>query len=325
MNYQKYKKIFKTSLGYGDKACGAAILMDLGIQDIKLRILSEKEKYIARCELGLAPKIIMELYNNRNKKYKYEEKLIHDKDLEYGYPNVMRNGKRKKIKVKTQVYSYSEKNKKVILLKFTSNSPREAEGLRRRWIKHNLENWTKAIKPKETVFKSNNNERYYGVQKVIKVNFNDVEPVWAFIELINIRRVVAPKSIRDTQVEIWNKSQVGKVLRKYKKGWFYTPVVNNIPNRNMRNIRLMRVGGSRLNSHTNQHNKLCVVCKEIETNEHYLLHCKKYNQERVEMSTKIKPHLNKLRWNMTVDKMLGIFEESYKYIIKKKNRMKYSI
>ena len=51
--------------------------------------------------------------------------------------------KRKKIKVKTQVYSYSEKNKKVILLKFTSNSPREAEGLRRRWIRHNLENWTK--------------------------------------------------------------------------------------------------------------------------------------------------------------------------------------
>ena len=62
----------------------------------------------------------------------------------------------------------------------------------------------------------------------------------------------------------------------------------------------MRVGGSRLNSHTNQHNKLCVVCKEIETNEHYLLQCKKYNQERVEMSTEIKPHLDKLRWNMTV-------------------------
>ena len=90
----------------------------------------------------------------------------------------------------------------------------------------------------------------------------------------------------------------------------------------------MRVGGSRLNSHTNQHNKLCVVCKEIETNEHYLLQCKKYNQERVKMSTKIKTqcHLDKLRWNMTVDKMLGIFEESYKYIIKKKqNEVQYIV
>ena len=146
----------------------------------------------------------------------------------------------------------------------------------------------------------------------------------AFRELINIRSVVAPKSIRDTQVEIWNKSEVGKVLRKYKKGWFYTAVVNNISNINMRNIRLMRVGGSRLNSHTSQSNKLCGVCKELETNEHYLIRCKKYNQERIKMFTDIKPHLDKLRWNMTVDKMLGIFEESYKYlIIKKRNEIQY--
>ena len=44
------------------------------------------------------------------------------------------------------------------------------------------------------------------------------------------------------------------------------------------------------------------------------------------LNTKIKPHLNKLRWNMTVDKMLGIFEESYKYIIKKKqNEVQYIV
>ena len=48
--------------------------------------------------------------------------------------------------------------------------------------RNNLETWTKAIKPKETVFKSNNNKHYYGVQKVIKVNIQDIDPDWAFRE-----------------------------------------------------------------------------------------------------------------------------------------------
>ena len=74
----------------------------------------------------------------------------------------------------------------------------------------------------------------------------------------------------------------GKVLKKYKKRFVSRdPIINNISNSNVHNIKRMRIGNSMLKSHYGQgKSKLCTGCSEgvPETNEHYLLECNKFNK-----------------------------------------------
>ena len=101
--FSKQINFIRETMGYGPKSCTTAILLDNNLQDIRLRILAEKEKYIMRCELGQAPKIIQQIFEKRNVPYEYDDKLKPDKMCINLYPSVMANKKRKNVKWKSKV------------------------------------------------------------------------------------------------------------------------------------------------------------------------------------------------------------------------------
>ena len=133
---------------YGPRACHKAILFDLAIEDINLRIYSTKEKYVIKCKLGLVPETIMKLYNQRNTRYAYESKIKYDPELETGYPNVVKH--KGKTKYKSHVV-YIDK-RRTMTKNFFFNSAKKCELERKKGINKNIELWSQHVRPKETVF-----------------------------------------------------------------------------------------------------------------------------------------------------------------------------
>jgi len=58
-------------------------------------------------------------------------------------------------------------------------------------------------------------------------------------------------------------------------------VLEDIEDYEAKIIRKMRIGNSKLNKHSKKNNRLCWWCNgQEETNEHYILECPKFQNER---------------------------------------------
>ena len=81
----------------------------------------------------------------------------------------------------------------------------------------------------------------------------DITKLWEFIKWKLKRR------IQIVQEDNWNTLSEGKVLKKYKKKWYRDPIIKNISNSNVHNIKRMRIGNSMLKVITSQQCVLTVV------------------------------------------------------------------
>ena len=103
--------------------------------------------------------------------------------------------------------------------------------------------------------------------------------------------------------------KTGKVLRMYKTKWFKDECVNKIEDSKVYILKRMRIGNSTLKSHCGSGlSKRCKNCvkNENETNEHYLLKCPKFNEERKEMMENIRISTN-VNENLPVSTLLGFY------------------
>ena len=110
-----------------------------------------------------------------------------------------------------------------------------------------------------------------------------------------------------TQEKLWNEMKTGKVLRMHKTKWFKDEGVNNIKYPKVYILKRMRIGNSTLKSHCGSGlSKRCKNCvkDENETNEHYLLKCPKFNEERKEMMENIRNSTN-MNENLSVSTFTG--------------------
>ena len=92
------------------------------------------------------------------------------------------------------------------------------------------------------------------------------------------------------QQKQWNEAEEGRVLKQYKRRWWVDRVINDISDPMIHVIRCMRIGNSDLNSHQSKRgSRLCNMCdnNSEETNEHYLLRCEKYKNEREELKMNV--------------------------------------
>ena len=121
-----------------------------------------------RCELGLAHKIIQQIFEKRNVPYEYDDKLKSDKMCIHLYPGVMVNKKRKKVKWKTKVQYWDTTDNRTKTKYFTSKFQKDAQAQRNRWIQNNKGSWTRAIKSKESVMivNTHSNIMKYGTPTV---------------------------------------------------------------------------------------------------------------------------------------------------------------
>ena len=111
----------------------------------------------------------------------------------------------------------------------------------------------------------------------------------------------------------WNMFQSSSdcaTLRKYRRNWYYDPLLFEIKNPYMRLIRKCRVGRSELACHSGfrySTGRLCTNCnlKEDETLEHCFLKCPKFKQQRSALFKAIEP----------VAKDLGLSHKSVKTLL----------
>ena len=77
----------------------------------------------------------------------------------------------------------------------------------------------------------------------------------------------------------------------------------DLPRKQLANLIRLRTGHCRLNSYLNRHNIIedpsCECGRGIETVKHFLLHCKKYEEERKELKKAVKER------NMRLENLLG--------------------
>ena len=136
----------------------------------------------------------------------------------------------------------------------------------------------------------------------------DITKLWEFIKWKLKRR------IQIVQEEHWNTTREGKVLKKYKKKWYRDPITNNISNSNVHNIKRMRIGNSMLKSHYGQgSSKLCTNCDENvpETNDHYLLECSKFKEQRKTLTKNVEKEMKNLNTGVSAKTLLGYYPEIF--------------
>ena len=90
----------------------------------------------------------------------------------------------------------------------------------------------------------------------------------------------------------WDKSQHGRFLYALHRNVSKPIYRYGLSRREECLIQQLRIGKCNLNHYLfqiNQHDTgLCEVCQESETIEHFILHCKKYNNERRLLTSRIK-------------------------------------
>ena len=127
------------------------------------------------------------------------------------------------------------------------------------------------------------------------------------------------------QEKNWNCAAEGKVLRKYKKTWFRDPIINNIQDNYVHVLKRMRIGNSKLRSHyVVGKSKICANCElnVPETNEHFLLECKKYVNQRRKLIKGIEKEMKRLDMKIDTNSLLGFYNVIYGSKVKLKRHKK---
>ena len=318
-------KFFRDTNKYGPTSCKKAILVDLAIEDISLRICSKKEKYVKKCHMGLTPKRIVNMYHQRNI-IVYDSKIMNDPEIDCNYPNVNNHKGRTKFK---STATYYENNKKKII-NFYSNNPRICEKDRKKWINKNINKWWVMRKPTETVFTSNILTKRY--KSEILIDYEEIK-LWKQIvddnpyKTWNIVKNKIKTRTKELQMKIWNLSDEGKVLRKYKKDWWQDTIINDVCDPMIYVIKRMRIGNSKLNNHKKHGGSIiCDKCTRNvpETNQHYLLECSKFRKERKILIDSISNVIKNMNYEVNVNTLLCFYPKIFKSK-KKVNEYKPSI
>ena len=268
---------------YGSKSCVPAMLLDMSFVKMGLRICSIREKYQIKCKLSLVPTRIQRLYNNQIPR-NYSKKIYRDNNLknETGYPNVKNYKGKKKYISTVQFYQDGKSKKKNFLNNYSIISEKE----RIHWINRNFDSWYELRKPRCTVFNFEKLKlkNYYNdlindfeIDYWMRIWERDLTKLFNYIKMkIKIRTFLL-------QEKLWNEIQVGKVLRTYRKEWYVDNLLNNVEDPKVYLIKRMRIGNSSLRGHHGEGLlTTCVNCEEneVETNEHYFLKCRRFEQQR---------------------------------------------
>ena len=297
---------------FGAKSCKTAMMMDLSFIDIGLRISSLKEKYLIKIQLRLVPRRIVNLYLNRDR-IRYPKNVTRDDIFTTGYPHVVEHNGRYKYKSKAKYLELGKNKTK----NFYGDYARAVEKDRIWWINRNFQKWYELRKFKHTMFsidkfsKEQNSRRLImseEIQMWKEILEGDVTKLWNLIKMKIKRRT------QMVQEKNWNITNEGKVLKQYKKKWICDPIINNVRNPNVHIIKRMRIGNSMLKSHYGQgSSKLCTNCDENvpETNDHYLLECSKFKEQRKTLIKNVEKEMKTLNTGVSVKTMLGYYPEIF--------------
>ena len=132
---------------------------------------------------------------------------------------------------------------------------------------------------------------------------NDLFKCWDIVK----RKI--KQRITILQQKQWNEAEEGRVLKQYKRRWWVDRVINDISDPMIHVIRRMRIGNSDLNSHQPKRgSRLCNMCdnNSEETNEHYLLRCEKYENEREELKMNVKRNMSMMNMKFSIENLLGL-------------------
>ena len=120
--------------------------------------------------------------------------------------------------------------------------------------------------------------------------------------------------IKNLQESQWNNGKVGKILKQFKNRWYEDRLINVVGNDKVHLLKKLRIGNSKLRRHCKKGlMKLCINCDDnkVESIEHYLLECKKYDTQRKIMINCVRGPLEDMGYNITTKILLGFFEEYY--------------
>ena len=269
----------------------------------------------------MVPIIITNLYNQKDDAYVYESQINYDPKLETGYPNVVYNVGQKKYK--SQI-TYLIKNRKKTK-NFYHNNAKKCEKERKNWMNKNVKLWSDYVRPTETVFDTKLTKKRYNAETLIENNdilnwsnivSGDIVKTW------NIVKKKIKERTKNLQIKIWNEAEEGKVLKKYKKGWWDDIIMNQVSNPYVLVIKRLRIGNSTLSHHRKQGGAgVCSNCHlgEPETNKHYFLKCPKFSVHRKKLYHSIGENINNMKVQINDSILLGY----YPNIFKSKKKLKY--
>lgn len=137
------RNYFRRAIGAPRFSCADAILFDLAVTRLDIRIKGERDKFCLKAEC-FCPRIISSLRDKRLEvSYIYE--IEHSSYYKYGFAEISKNNnKRKKWCTKVTI----KRDDKTFLKNITGYSPREVYGLKIKYIKMNYIAWRNQIMSK---------------------------------------------------------------------------------------------------------------------------------------------------------------------------------
>ena len=184
---------------YGSKSCITAMMMDMSVIEIGIRIGSIREKYSLKCLIRKVPRRIVRYYEGRDRLPTYSKKIQRSDIIPTGYVNV------EVFKGITKYRSSVRFSGKKKPMYFYSNYARDAEEKRISWINKNMKLWYKHKKPSETIFRY---DKFYKEIKSFKVvSLSEIEDwkvrldgdkdkIWKYIKKIMKIRI---KNLQESQ------------------------------------------------------------------------------------------------------------------------------
>ena len=296
---------------YGKTSCITAMMMDLSIVDIGIRIGVIKEKFSLKCMIRKVPRRISRYCETKDQLPHYSTQISRDGLLPNGYVNVESHDGRTKYK---STVRFTGRKKPI---HFYSNYAREAEKQRITWINKNMKTWYGHHKSPQTVFTFDKFYREIKSSKVIDPN--EVEE-WKDVvdgdkhKLWNYIRKICKIRTKIKQENLWNESNVGTILKQFKTKWYNDKLINNVENDKVHLLKKLRIGNSKLRRHSKPGLlKVCINCdvNKVETIQHYILECKKYEVQRNMMINSVRGPLEEMGYNITTKILLGFFEEIF--------------
>ena len=137
---------------------------------------------------------------------------------------------------------------------------------------------------------------------------DDKVKLWNYIKkIVKIRTKLK-------QVNQWINNNVGTILKQFKNKWYEDTVINTVVNERVHLLKKLRIGNTKLNRHCKRGLlKICNKCgdNQVESNEHYLMECKEYEQQRKVMFEIVRGPMEDLGYNITTKTLLGFFDDHF--------------
>ena len=297
---------------YGSTACISAMLMDMSIVEIGLRVGSIVEKYLIKSDLERSPTRINLLCKLKDQIPTYNKKLTRDDQFPNGYIHVKEHNGR--MKYRSSVKFHDGRNPK----HFYSNYARDVALQRIKWINKNIRSWYSHRFTGGNVFKI---EKFIKEVKSVKlIQRREIDDWINVLEGDKDRLWKCVKRTLKVRVKMrqefnWNSGNVGTILKQFKTTWYDDKIINIILNDKVYLLKRLRIGNSKLRRHCKRGDlKICINCDDnkIEDIEHYLLHCKKFDGQRELMLQKVRNNADDMGIEITTKILLGFFETQFK-------------